>query len=331
MDQRVTGIVALKTQAAAQLAVLACSVALALPVLAQTSAKPLLDQASEAAFAGRNIDALAFYTQAIAAAPADPAAHVARARLFDQLESPDLAAADYRVAAKANASDATLQASLCLDLGLANHDLDGALAACNAAVKLTPGNADMLAVRGFVQLRRGAWVEAEKDYAAALQLAPADPNDNFGRGIALVHSGHAVDGRDQISIASLETPSLVSDWEARGFGSLGQILPGRPITTALQPAITVADQKLFLSTGESYVKLTNGCGMIVGGSATSGQSWSGACRFGLIHGDGKLTSSSGQATSRHFAYGREITGETGAAAERKLNLAYQAAEKALLP
>ena len=58
-------------------------------------------------------------------------------------------------------------------------------------------------------------------------------------------------------------------------------------------------------------------------------SWSGECRFGLLHGAGKLGAS--DATVR-FAYGREIgAGEQGAAREKKLGLAYEAAEKALKP
>jgi hypothetical protein len=52
------------------------------------------------------------------------------------------------------------------------------------------------------------------------------------------------------------------------------------------------------------------------------------CRFGLAHGDGVLGAG---ATVLHFAYGREITGVAGVAIEQKLDLAYQAAEEALLP
>src|SRR5205085_2704736 len=108
-----------------------------LAALAQTApaSKPLLDEAREAVSQGRYADALAAQTTAIVAAPESGAAYIARARLFDQLEYPDLAAADYRVAVRLNPDDAGLQDNLCLDLATANHDLDGALADCNAAVK----------------------------------------------------------------------------------------------------------------------------------------------------------------------------------------------------
>ncbi|HEV7691821.1 MAG TPA: tetratricopeptide repeat protein [Hyphomonadaceae bacterium] len=302
---------------------------------AQTSpaARPLLDEAREAASAGRHVDALAALTGAIAAAPADAAAYIARARLFDELVHADLAAADYRVAVKLMPDDAGLQDSLCLDLALSNHDLDGALAACNAAVKLNPDSADALGVRGYLQLRRGAWDEAEKDYAAALSLVPADPNNTFGRGVALIHLGRAREGKDEISIATLAGATLPTEWQARGFGPLGEVLPGRPVTTGSQPVLAIKDKMLFLNKGEVYIKLASGCGMIAGAAPVDGGlSWSGECRFGLIHGAGKLTSKAGQdAPTRRFSYGRELTDQAGAAGERKLILAYQAAEKALAP
>jgi hypothetical protein len=57
-----------------------------------------------------------------------------------------------------------------------------------------------------------------------------------------------------------------------------------------------------------------------------------ACRFGLLHGEGKLSSSSPDAPAARFSFGREIAaGEAGAALAQKLSLAYQAAEKALTP
>jgi Flp pilus assembly protein TadD len=303
---------------------------------AQTSpaARSSLDDAGTSAAAGQYVDALAALAAAIAAAPDDPGVYAARAQLFDRLGHADLASGDYRTAAKLRPEDVGLQAGLCRTLTLVNHDLDGALAACNAAVRLAPQSADVFSARGYLQLRRAAYAEAEKDYSAALELLPASPDNMFGFGLAIIHLGRVKDGRGEIASATLDSSGVVSDWESRGFGLQGEIRPGRPVTTAFQPVVSVADRKLFLNKDETYVELANGCGRIVpvasaGQHATDANlSWSGACRFGLLHGAGKLTS---EAPETRFLYGREMAGEASASAAQKLGLAYQAVEKALIP
>ena len=304
-----------------------------LSALAQTNpAAGLLKEAGEAASAGRYIDALAAYAEAIAAAPEDSGAYARRAQLFDQLGHPDLAAADYRVAAKLNPGDANLHKGMCLGLALSNHDLDGALAACNTAVTLAPNSPDALSARGYAQLRRAAYVEAEKDYSAALALSPAAPSEMFGFGVAIIHLDRGKEGRGEIASATLDSAGVVSEWQNRGFGMQGEIIPGRPKTSAAQPMLAVTDAKVFLNKGEAYVK-TGKCGRVVdasSGAAAGELSWSGECRFGLLHGAGK--SGSADAPPVRFSYGREIAaGEDGAAREKKLGLAYEPAEKALKP
>ncbi|MDP3493936.1 MAG: tetratricopeptide repeat protein [Hyphomonadaceae bacterium] len=316
-------------------AVSACLALMPLAALAQTSpaATSLLNEAGEAVSAGRYVDALAAFAGAIAESPDDAAARAKRAQLFEQLGHPDLAAADYRVAAKLSPDDASLHKGVCLDLALANHDLDGALAACNAAVRLAPDSVDALSARGYLQLRRGAYAEAEKDYSAVLALSPAAPGEMFGFGVALIHQGRVKEGRGEIASATLDSSGVVSDWESRGFGMQGEILPGMPKTKASQPATSLTDLKTFLNKGEAYAKLAGGCGRIVDtGAAATDVSWSGECRFGLLHGVGKLTPAGADAAPVRFAYGRVIAaGEEGAAREKTLGLAYEAAEQALAP
>jgi hypothetical protein len=81
----------------------------------------------------------------------------------------------------------------------------------------------------------------------------------------------------------------------------------------------------FLNTGEAVVQQTGGCSWVVTGAeqraAVAEQAWTGACRFGLVHGEDKRS-------GVRFAYGRE---STGAAQEQKLERAYRAAEEALNP
>lgn len=303
------------------------------------AAKGFLDEARAAEAGGRYVDALAAYAEAIAAAPGDASVLAQRASLFIVLGQPDLAALDYRAAVKRKPGDAGLQINLCLNLAMANHDLDGALAACNAAVGIEPGNHEALSARGYVQLRRGAWAAAEKDFAAALAVNPASPNEMFGHGLAAIHLGRAQEGRDEIASATLDSSNLVNDWARRGFGARGEVRPEKAETNATQPIASIEEQKVFLNGDEMPVGAVGSCGMVMPKALAAGRrelrpeggSMSGVCRFGLVHGDWTVTEG---ATARviHFAYGREIAPDAGGAAlGRKLRLAYEAAEKAVAP
>ncbi|RYG29094.1 MAG: tetratricopeptide repeat protein [Burkholderiales bacterium] len=301
---------------------------LAAPAFAQTvPTKGLLDEAAAAISAGRYVEALATYGRAIAAGPSDAAVYAKRGQLFDQLGQPGLAARDYRVAVKLNPEDAGLQTSLCLDLALTNHDLDGALAACKAAVSLAPQSASALSARGYLHLRRGSYAEAAKDYSTALELSPAAPSEMFGLGVAWTHTGKVKEGRGEIASATLDSADVVSDWKARGFGLQGEIVPGKPVTKASQAALSVKDRKVFLDRDERYTPVGD-CGVVTtGGDAAPVTSWSGDCRFGLIHGVGKLVNG----TDARFVYGRQLTGAEAGKREEQLKLAYQPAEDALTP
>lgn len=296
---------------------------------AQTAARPFLDEANVATTAGRYVDALAAYGGAIAATPGDADVYAQRADLFVALGHAELAALDYRAAARMKPDDVRLQNGLCRNLAIANHDLDGALVACDAAARLAPRDPVVLATRGYLQLRRGKWEKAEKDFAAALDLSPASPDEMYGHGLARIHLGQARSGLDEMSSATLDSSGLPLEWESRGFSMSGELMPGRPVTTAAQALVSVGDRMFFLNRGEEVVQLGGGCGLVVMGAeqraAVAGMTWSGACRFGLVHG-------ADAATEARFAYGREIAGtEAGAALEQKLALGYRAAEDALLP
>jgi tetratricopeptide (TPR) repeat protein len=312
-------------------------------VAQDAAAKGYLEEAQQAESAGRYLDALAAYADAAAATPDDPRVYEQRANLFMSLSHPDLASGDYRRAVRLNPDDAVSQANLCWSLALANHDLDGALDACNAAVKREPSSYDALSKRGYVHLRRGAWADAETDFAAALAFNSASPNEMFGHGLATIHLGQEQDGRDEIASATLDSPSLVNEWAARGFGARGEIRPGMPVTTASEPVLSIKEMKLFLNRGaESYFGFRTACGHVLPpvGAAEVGPklfdhadlAWSAECRFGLIHGEGKLTSAGEDAPVTRYVYGREIApGEAGEALARKLTRAYQVLEEAARP
>ena len=301
---------------------------LAAPAMAQTTPdKAFLETAASATSAGRYVEALALYDAAIAASPEDASARAKRGQLFDQLGHPDLAARDYRVAVKLNPGDAGVHANLCLDLALTNHDLDGALVACNAAVRLAPESASALSARGYLHLRRGSYVEAAKDYSTAIELSPAAPSEMFGLGVSWIHTGKVKEGRGEIASATLDSADVVSDWENRGFGLQGEIKPGKPATKTSQAVLSVKDRKVILDRDERYTPVGD-CGVVTAaGAAPSMTSWSGECRFGLVHGAGKLSNGA----DARFTYGRELIGDKAGELEQRLKSAYRPAEDALTP
>jgi Tfp pilus assembly protein PilF len=315
------------------------------PASAQTTAaQPYLDEARTAAASGRYVDALAAHAEAIAAAPDHVRAYTLRAELFLSLSHADLAAGDYRRAVALKPDDARLQANLCWTLAQANHDLDGALAACNAAVTLQPTDYDILSKRGYLHLRRGAWAAAEKDFADALALNTASPHEMFGHGVATIQLGQVKDGRDEIASAVLDSPTLVNEWTALGFDARGDIRPGPPLTTANQPVVSHRHLKIFTNRGEETYFGFRGkpCGRVIapvnaaelGGAMFehADMTWTAECRFGLIHGEGKLTIRSENVPTTRYVYGRAIEpGAAGEAMARKLTLAYQALEEAAAP
>ncbi|MBS0447613.1 MAG: aspartyl protease family protein [Proteobacteria bacterium] len=96
-------------------------------------------------------------------------------------------------------------------------ELDQSLALCNSAVQLRPAMSAYLDSRGWVQLRRGAYREAQADYDAALKLDPKLPWSLYGRGIARLRSGgDAAQARSDIDAAHQLLPTI--DKEAGRYG-----------------------------------------------------------------------------------------------------------------
>ncbi|HZC16456.1 MAG TPA: aspartyl protease family protein [Caulobacteraceae bacterium] len=95
-------------------------------------------------------------------------------------------------------------------------ELDKALADCNAALKLEPGDPTMLDSRGLVLLRTGDLDKSIADYDAALRLRPNTAWSLYGRGLAKLRKGHAADGQADIAAAAAINPRLPD--EARAIG-----------------------------------------------------------------------------------------------------------------
>jgi tetratricopeptide (TPR) repeat protein len=96
-------------------------------------------------------------------------------------------------------------------------DLDKALADCNEALKLDPGNPAMLDSRGLVLLRTGDLDKSMADYNAALRLVPNAANALYGRGLAELRKGMAAEGHADIAAATAINPKLPDEAKSVGL------------------------------------------------------------------------------------------------------------------
>jgi tetratricopeptide (TPR) repeat protein len=81
-------------------------------------------------------------------------------------------------------ADGPLLALRCEVRAEANVELPSALADCEAALAIRPGDEGALVARGLVFLRQARWAGAERDFTALLQANPANPDALYGRGLA---------------------------------------------------------------------------------------------------------------------------------------------------
>ena len=92
--------------------------------------------------------------------------------------------------------------------GLANTDLDRALADANAAIRQSSGNPAMLDTRALVQFRRKAYAEAIADETLALAKAPGSAAAFYVRGLARLASGDAAAGQADLAVARAIRPQI---------------------------------------------------------------------------------------------------------------------------
>jgi len=101
--------------------------------------------------------------------------------------------------------------------------IDAALADCEAALEIEPGNSSYLFSRGFANLMGERFVTAIADYDAALAADPKNAFALYGRGVARLWLGQSASGRDDIAAAAQIRPGIREDMSA-----LGVKLPGDP-------------------------------------------------------------------------------------------------------
>ncbi|MGH6993211.1 MAG: tetratricopeptide repeat protein, partial [Caulobacteraceae bacterium] len=101
-----------------------------------------------------------------------------------------------------------VQRDRCRARALWNHDLDKAMADCQASLKKDPANALALDSRGLVHLRLGQFDAAIADFDASLTLRPMAALSLWGRGLAEQRSGKTAAADADLAAAGALDPKL---------------------------------------------------------------------------------------------------------------------------
>jgi len=108
--------------------------------------------------------------------------------------------------------------SRCWARGLANIELDKALADCDAAIRRDGPRPQSLDSRALVHLRQRDYAAAIADYDAALKLAPDLASSLYLRGWATRAAGDATRGSADMAAARKLNPGIVERFEPYGLG-----------------------------------------------------------------------------------------------------------------
>jgi tetratricopeptide (TPR) repeat protein len=91
------------------------------------------------------------------------------------------------------------------------------MADCNEALRLDPGEPNMLDSRGLVYVRLGDFDKAIIDYDAALKVNPNEAWSLYGRGLAELRKGLTAPGQADIKAAEAINPRLADEAKTAGL------------------------------------------------------------------------------------------------------------------
>jgi tetratricopeptide (TPR) repeat protein len=129
--------------------------------------------------------AISDFSAALQIEPDLAPAYADRAAAYLQNNDIPKAKADVDRAIALRPDDAKTRNLRCWLQAAKKQQLDDALADCNEALRLSPGNADYLDSLGFVQFRRAHYNEAMQALNAALQNSPGHPGSALQRASSL--------------------------------------------------------------------------------------------------------------------------------------------------
>ncbi|MGD0192166.1 MAG: hypothetical protein ABSD74_15610 [Rhizomicrobium sp.] len=145
--------------------------------------------------------AVADYTSAIGWMTMYGDAYAARGDAYDAMGQHDKAAQDYAAAAQYSNDTPDELTERCWLRALRGRPLQPALADCNKALGLQPGDFNALTSRGLVSLRMGNFVAAIADCDAALAQMPRNGSALFIRALARLRTGDLPGGKADLASA----------------------------------------------------------------------------------------------------------------------------------
>lgn len=157
-----------------------------------------------------------------AALKVDPATRLRIADAYARAGRFDDALANYDLWISSHPKNEDLAAPLggrCWVRALAGRDLDKALADCNEALRLWPGDPQLLGDRGLVFLRLNQPDRAIADYNAALKMAPRQAWSLYGRGVAELTKGDKSKGDADMAAAVAIAPRIAEQAKKNGVGA----------------------------------------------------------------------------------------------------------------
>jgi len=98
-----------------------------------------------------------------------------------------------------------------------NEALDKALDDCNTALRLLPGDPNILDSRGMVHLRLGQFDKAIADYNDSLRINPKSAWSLYGRGLAELRKGMTARGDADLAGAKQLSATIADDAAKRGL------------------------------------------------------------------------------------------------------------------
>ena len=170
--------------------------------------------ANDKAGAGADVDA------ARALAPAGSPASLAIASDLEELHRPGDALPLLDDWIRLHGDDARLGNVLntrCWMRGLANREIDGALADCHKAISRLGPHPGILDSLGLAQLRKGDYSGSIASYNAALAANPKLAWSLYGRGLAEIRSGHGDAGKADTAAAVALNPDLADNAKQYGL------------------------------------------------------------------------------------------------------------------
>lgn len=118
------------------------------------------------------------------------------------------AIAQFSLAIRLAPNDPRMWNARCWTRGAFARQLPEGLADCNTALRLAPGQPDILDSRGLVYLRMGRLDDATRDFSAALHRRPNLATALYGRGIARLKRGDVKGAQADVLQARAADPNV---------------------------------------------------------------------------------------------------------------------------